>query len=94
VEKQYGNQESARHSHFEKLNFEAVKETIHGEGIDCEFKNTGGGGWDIFLTDEEFNVAKQNVEKMKAAGGYTSSLKIFKGTAAAEVGLSSKRSGD
>jgi hypothetical protein len=84
VEKQYGKEEIARHSYFEKLNFDAIKEIIQQEGIDCEFKFTGGG-WDIFLTDEEFNAAKRDVERMKASGGYTSSLKIFEGPAAAEV---------
>lgn len=84
VEGQYDRQEAARHSYFEKLNYEAVREVIRREGIECEFRSTGGG-WDIFLTDEEFNVAKREVERMKAAGGYTSSLKVFEGDVAAKV---------
>ena len=84
VEKQYCKEEVARHSHFERLNFDAVKEVIQREGIECEFKQTGGG-WDIFLTEEEFNAAKREVERMKAAGGYTSSLKIYEGKTAAKV---------
>ena len=81
---QYGKEEAARHSYFEKLNFEAVKELIQREGIECEFKYTGGG-WDVFLTDEEFSAAKRELERMKAAGGYTSSIKVFEGDAAAKV---------
>jgi hypothetical protein len=84
VQGQYNQKEAARHSHFERLNFEAVKEVIQREGIDCEFKETGGG-WDVFLTDEEFSAAKREVERMKAAGGYTSSIKVFEGEAAAKV---------
>jgi hypothetical protein len=57
---------------------------IWGEKIDCEF-NWNEGGWDVFLTDEEFSNAKREVERMKAAGGFIASLKIFEGQVAAKV---------
>ena len=84
VEKQYDAKEAALHSHFEKLNFDAVREVIGQEQLDCEFKY-GDGGWDVFLTEEEFELAKRDLEGMTAAGGYTSTLKIFEGEAAAKV---------
>lgn len=84
VKKQVDAEEAARHSHFEKLNFDAVKEVIRHEGIACEFK-WGDGGWDIFLTEEEFEMAKRELEGMKSAGGYVSSLKVFEGEAAVKV---------
>ena len=86
MENQYGSEEAARQSHFEKLNFEAVRDIISSEGVDCEFK-WGKGGYDVFLTDEEFRWAKQELEKMKRAGGYTGSLKIFQGENACKVHL-------
>jgi glycine/D-amino acid oxidase-like deaminating enzyme len=84
VEKQYDANEAALHSYFEKLNFDAVRQLIYREHIDCEFK-WEDGGWDVFLTDEEFEWAKRELEGMKSAGGYVSSLKIFEGEAAAKV---------
>jgi hypothetical protein len=84
VKKQYDEMEAALHSHFEKLNFEAVRRVIELEGLDCEFTYRDGG-WDVFLTDEEFELAKRDLEGMKAAGGYVSTLKIFEGEAAAKV---------
>jgi hypothetical protein len=86
VEKQYDAKEAALHSHFEKLNFDAVREVIAQEELDCEFKY-GEGGWDVFLTDEEFELAKRELEGMRDAGGYTSTLKIFEGEAASKVYL-------
>jgi hypothetical protein len=86
VEKQYCAEEAARHSHFEKLNFQAIRDLIWGEKIDCEFK-WNEGGWDVFLTDEEFSNAKREVERMKAVGGHVASLKVFEGQAAARVHL-------
>ena len=86
VEKQYDAKEAALHSHFEKLNFDAVREVIAQEELDCEFKY-GERGWDVFLTDEEFELAKRDLEGMRAAGGYTSTLKIFEGEAASKVHL-------
>lgn len=86
VEEQYDAAEAALHSHFEKLNFEALKELIDREEIDCEFKWTQKG-WDIFLKDEEFELAKRSVEGMKRAGGYGSTLKIFGSKQAAKVYL-------
>ena len=87
MEKQYDAEEAALHSHFEKLNFEAVRELILREKIDCEFKWTQKG-WDVFLTEEEFQLAKLKLEGMKRAGGYVSTLKIFEGKEAAKVPLS------
>src|ERR1700738_4439805 len=84
VEKQYCAEEAARHSHFEKLNFESIKEVILREGIECEF-TWKEGGWNIFLTDEEFHNAKRELEKMKDAGGYVETLKVFSGQAACQV---------
>jgi hypothetical protein len=84
VQKQYDADEAARHSHFEKLNFDAVREVIRREKIDCEFE-WGEGGWDVFLTDEEFELAKRELEGMKSAGGCVSTLKIFEGDSAAKV---------
>jgi hypothetical protein len=84
VSKQYDDAEAALHSHFEKLNFEAVKEVIEREKIECEFK-WGEGGWDVFLTDEGFEAAKRELEGMKAAGGYVETLKIFEGKEAIKV---------
>ena len=84
MEKQYDAKEAALHSHFETLNFDAVREVIGQEQLDCEFKY-GDGGWDVFLTEEEFELAKRDLEGMTAAGGYTSTLKIFEGEAAAKV---------
>jgi hypothetical protein len=66
------------------MNFDAVRRVIDREKIECEFK-WGDGGWDIFLTDEEFEWAKRELEGMKAAGGYVSTLKIFEGDVAAKV---------
>jgi hypothetical protein len=86
VEKQYDAKEAALHSHFEKLNFDAVSEVIAQEELDCEFKS-GEGGWDVFLTDEEFELAKRDLEDMRDAGGYTSTLKIFDEDAASKVHL-------
>jgi hypothetical protein len=80
----YGSQEAVRRSHFEKLNFDAVRETILHEGIDCEFKHNGGG-WTVYLTQEEFRVGLRDVESMRCAGGYVSSLRIFEGAEAAKV---------
>lgn len=74
------------------MNFEAVKEIIDSEEIDCEFKWGDNGGWDIFLTDEQFEWAKRELEGMKSAGGYVSTLKIFEGDVAAKV-FSSKLTG-
>jgi hypothetical protein len=84
VKKQFDAEEAARHSHFEKLNFDAVKEVIRHEGINCEFK-WGDGGWDVFLTEEEFESAKRELEGMKSAGGFVSTLKVFEEGAAAKV---------
>jgi hypothetical protein len=84
VEEQYGAEEAARQSHFEKLNFEAIRKVIGNEGIDCEF-TWKEGGWDIFLTEEEFQNAKREVERMKAAGGYVETLKVYEGQAACKV---------
>jgi hypothetical protein len=84
VEKQHGASEAALQSHFEKLNFEEMKKVIQDEGIDCELK-LGQGGWDVFLTDEGFETAKRELEGMKLAGGYTSTLKIYSGSSAATV---------
>jgi len=84
VEKQYDTAEAALHSHFEKLNFDTVTALIVQNQLDCEFKYTDGG-WDVFLTDEEFELAKRDLEGMKAAGGYTSTLRIFEGEEAARV---------
>src|SRR5579862_7783905 len=85
VAEQHDAEEAARHSHFEKLNFDAIRDVIHREEIDCEFKWGINGGWDVFLTDEEFEWAKRELEGMKAAGGYTSTMKIFEGKTAAKV---------
>ena len=82
---QYDVQEAVRHSYFEKLNFESVRECIRREKINCEFKWEKDGGWDVFLTDEEFERAKRELEGMKSAGGYVSTLKIFSGEAATKV---------
>ena len=86
MKRQYDAAEAALHSHFEKLNFEAVRELITQKQLDCEFKYHDGG-WDVFLTDEEFESAKRDLEEMKAAGGHASTLKIFDGEAAAKVCL-------
>ena len=67
------------------VDFDAVKEVIRREEIECEFKWGENGGWDVFLTDEEFEWAKRELEGMKAAGGCVSTLKIFEGEAAAKV---------
>jgi hypothetical protein len=61
-----------------------LKEIILNEGIECEFLQKGGG-WDIFLTQEEFEIAKREVQLMREAGGYVESLKIFEGEAACGV---------
>ena len=86
VEKKYDAAEAALRSHFEKLNFEALNELIDREEIDCEFKWTQKG-WDIFLKEEEFELAKRSVEGLKRAGGYASTLKIFESKQAAKVYL-------
>src|SRR5271156_3645719 len=84
VSKQYDDAEAALHSHFENLNFDAVKEVIDREKIDCEFK-WGEGGWDVFLNEEGFEAAKRELEGMKAAGGYVETLRIFRGKEAIKV---------
>lgn len=84
VEKQYDGEEAARHSFFQKLNFDTVVDVIRRENIVCEFK-WGEGGWDVFLTEAEYKWAKQELEGMKSAGGYVSSIEMFEGKAAAEV---------
>jgi hypothetical protein len=61
-----------------------LTEVIFTEGIECEFL-WKGGGWDIFLTEEEFRIAKREMRLMREAGGYVESLKIFEGEAACEV---------
>jgi hypothetical protein len=85
VEKQYDAEEAACQSYFEKLNFDAVRDVITRENINCEFKWGENGGWDVFLTDEEFEHAKRELEGMKSACGYVSTLRIFEGEAAAKV---------
>jgi len=86
VETLYGKEEAALQSHFEKLNFDAVRELIQREGIDCEFKwDNRRGGWDIYLTDEDFEWAKRELEAMRDAGGYTSSCRVFQGEEASKV---------
>jgi hypothetical protein len=84
VRDQYGPEEAARHSYFEKLNFTSIRDLVLSEGIDCELK-WGAGGYDIFLTDEEFSWAKRELEGMKSAHGYTESLKIFDGENGSKV---------
>ena len=86
ISKQYSPTEASLQSHFEKLNFEAIRTLIQTENIECEFKyDQNGGGWDIFLTTEEFEEAKREIEGMKSADGYVSTLKIFEGEIAAKV---------
>lgn len=69
------------------MNFDAIRDVVRREEIDCEFKWGDNGGWDVFLTDEEFEWGKRELEGMKAAGGYTSTLKIFEQESAAKVFL-------
>jgi hypothetical protein len=86
VEKQWGKEEAALQSHFEKLKFDAVREVIQREGLDCEFKwDDERGGWDLYLTDKDFEWAKRELEGMRDAGGYTSSCRVFQGDEAAKV---------
>lgn len=80
----YDAKQAACRSHFEKLNFDALSELVRREGIDCEYKYNGGG-WNVYLTEEDFAQGKRELEGMKAAGGYVSSLKIFEGKEAAKV---------
>jgi hypothetical protein len=88
VEKEWGRAEAALQSHFEKLNFDAVREVIQREGLDCEFKwDDERGGWDIYLTDQDFEWAKRQLEGMQEAGGYTSSCRVFQGEEATKVPL-------
>lgn len=84
VEKQYDGEEAARHSFFQKINFDTVMDVIRRENIACEF-NWGEGGWDVFLTKAEHVWARQELEGMESVGGYVSSMKVLEGTAAAEV---------
>jgi hypothetical protein len=84
VEKQYCVEEAARHSHFEKRNFDALRDVIVREKIDCEF-TWKEGGWDVFLTQEDFEAAKREVERMKRAGGYVETLKVYSGKQACDV---------
>jgi hypothetical protein len=84
VERQYDAEEAARHSIFQKLNFDAVTKIIRDHEIDCEFK-WGDGGYDVFLTQEEFDLAKRELEGMASAGGYVSSMKILEGADAEKV---------
>jgi hypothetical protein len=71
-------------SWFDKLNFDAITELVQSEEIECEYKDNGGG-WNVYLTEEAFRIGKRELEGMKSAGGYVSSLKIFEGKAAAKV---------
>jgi len=80
----YDETQAARRSFFDKMNFDVITELVKREGIDCEYKDNGGG-WNVYLTKDDFEMAKRDVEGMKAAGGYVSSLKIFEGQDGAEV---------
>ena len=79
-----GAEQAARRSWFEKLNFEAITRLVQREGIDCEYKDNGGG-WEVYLTEEAFGVALRQIECLREAGGCVSSLKIFQGEEAAKV---------
>jgi hypothetical protein len=86
VVKQWGKEEAALQSRFEKLNFDAVKEVIQREGLNCEFKwDDERGGWDLYLKEKDFEWAKRELEPTRDAGGYTSSCRVFQGSEAAKV---------
>ena len=80
----YDEKQAASRSWFEKLNFDSITELVRRRGIECELEDNGGG-WHVYLTEEAFARGKRDLEGMKAAGGYVSSLKIFQGKQAAKV---------
>lgn len=61
-----------------------MREVIRCENVDCELI-WGRSGWDVCLADTEFQWAKEELEGMKSAGGYVSTMKVFEGAAAAKV---------